>query len=70
MEQNVKLLIWAVIIITLPISIPLAIISAGMIFTVLWIILCLFLMNVKTVLISIAVVGVVYIVYKLLSRNG
>ena len=70
MEQNTKTILWVVAFITLPITIPLAIISAGIILSMFWVVLCIFLAFAKEILTAGAIVVVVYIIYKWLSRNG
>ncbi|MCK5616151.1 hypothetical protein KAR91_80550 [Candidatus Pacearchaeota archaeon] len=70
MEQSTKTILWILAFITLPITIPLAIISFGALITVLLIILGIFLMDIKATGMAILMVIMCYGIYKWLSRNG
>ena len=70
MEQSTKTILIILAVITLPITIPLAIISFGMILSVLYIILCIFLVFIKELLTATVIVIIIYGIYKWLSRNG
>lgn len=70
MEQSTKTILWIVAFITLPLTIPLAIISFGIIVSVLWLVLCIFLALIKEILIAAWIIIIIYAIYKWLSRNG
>ena len=59
MEQSTKTILIILGVITLPITIPLAIISGGMILSVLYIILCIFILCIQEMLISASVLKAV-----------
>lgn len=70
MDTNTKTILIILAVITLPITIPLAIISGGMILSVLYIILCIFILCIREILTAAVIVIVIYGIYKWLSRNG
>lgn len=70
MEQSIKTILIILAVITLPITIPLAIISGGMILSVLYIMLCIFILCIQEILTAAVIVIIVYGIYKWLSRNG
>jgi len=70
MEQSTKTILWIVAFITLPLTIPLAIISFGIVLSVLFIMFALFIALKEEILIAAMIVIIVYCVYKWLSQNG
>ena len=70
MEQSTKTILWIVAFITLPITIPLTIISCGILLTVLLLVLSIVIAFIDQILAGAAIMIILYVVYKLLSRKG
>jgi len=70
MEQSTKTILWIVAFITLPLTIPLAIISFGILLTALLLVLSIFITLIREILIAAVIIVILYVIYKWLSING